>query len=177
MNIKSIANNLLPFDVKKVVRNNRTEASSDRDAEGKREEAPKKQPRRNLSEDELNAAIAYLKNLKGVKDNNLTVRLVRQNNVPVAIVEDHTGKIIRRIPETELSMLDVLDRGFGHAGLGRIAFVIGGVDRKQCRLDALHPAGRIVIMRRFPLIDEVGGVSRDRCGQPIVHHLVGFCCR
>jgi uncharacterized FlaG/YvyC family protein len=113
MNIKSIANNLIPFDVKKITRT-RAEASSDRDADGKREDSPKKQPRRNLSEEELSAAINYLKELKGVKDHNLNVRLGRENGVPVALIEDNKGKIVRRIPETELSMLDTNEKSKGN---------------------------------------------------------------
>jgi uncharacterized FlaG/YvyC family protein len=104
---------LIPFDVKKITRT-RAEASSDRDADGKRENSPKKQPRRNLSEEELNNAIKHLKELKGVKDHNLNVRLARENGVPVALIEDHKGKVVRRIPETELSMLDTNEKSKGN---------------------------------------------------------------
>jgi uncharacterized FlaG/YvyC family protein len=107
MNIKSIANNIIPFEIKKSERNNsKTEASSDRDANGKREDEQKRAPRRNLSDDELKAALKFLKELKGVKDNNLNVRLARENGIPVVFIEDQKGKVVRRIPETELSLLD-----------------------------------------------------------------------
>ncbi len=56
MNIRTIANNLLPFEIKKVDRDPKTEASAERDGNGKREESPKKEPRRNLSQEELDAA-------------------------------------------------------------------------------------------------------------------------
>ncbi len=114
MNIKSVANNLIPFDVKRITRDQKAEASSDRDGNGKREEENKKEPRRNLSEEELQAAVAHLKELKGVKDHNLNVRLVRQNGVPVALVEDGNGKVVRRIPETELSLLDTGEKSKGN---------------------------------------------------------------
>ncbi len=114
MNIKSIANNLLPFDIKKVGRDPKTQASADRDGNGKREDTPKKTPRRNLSKEELENAIKYLKELKGIKDNNLNVRLVLQNGIPVVLVEDHLGKVVRRIPETELSMLDTTEKSKGN---------------------------------------------------------------
>ena len=113
MNIKSIANNLIPFDIKKVTRT-KAEASSDRDADGKRDQNSGRSPRRNLSEDELTAAIKYLKELKGIKDNNLNVRLVKENNVPVALIEDQLGKVVRRLPETELSMLDTSEKSKGN---------------------------------------------------------------
>lgn len=114
MNIKSIASNLIPFEVKKLVREPKPEASSERDANGKREDTEKKQPRRNLTEDELKKAIEFLKELKGVKDNNLNVRLVKQNGVPVVFIEDHLGKVVRRIPETELSLLDTSEKDKGN---------------------------------------------------------------
>ena len=34
----------------------------------------------------------------------------RQNGVPVVFIEDQKGKVIRRIPETELSMLDLTEK-------------------------------------------------------------------
>ncbi len=114
MNIKSIANNLIPLEIKKISRDAKAEASSDRDANGKREDPPKREPRRNLSQEELDAAVSFLKELKGVKDHNLTVRLVRQNGVPMALVEDATGKVVRRLPETELSLLDPSEKSKGN---------------------------------------------------------------
>jgi len=114
MNIRSIANNLIPFEVRKLKKDAKAEASSERDANGKNEKEPQKQPRRNLSEEELTAALNHLKELKGVKDNNLNVRLVRQNGVPIVFVEDQKGNIVRRIPETELSLLDLGEKAKGN---------------------------------------------------------------
>ena len=114
MNIKSIANNLIPFEAKRVVRDTKTEASADRDANGKREDDRKKAPRRNLSEEELAAAIKFLKEVKGIKDHNLNVRLVRMDGIPVALIEDQKGKVVRRIPETELSMLETNEKNTGN---------------------------------------------------------------
>lgn len=114
MNIKSIASQLLPFDIKKINRETKTQASSERDPSGKREDSPKKAPRRNLSDEELQAAVNFLKELKGVKDNNLNVRLVRQNNIPIVLIEDQTGKVVRRIPETELSLLEINEKTKGN---------------------------------------------------------------
>jgi len=108
MNIKSIAGQLLPFEVRKIKKETRSEASTERDANGQNEgQQEGRQPRRNLSENEIQAAISYLKELPGVKDNNLQVRLISANNVPVVLIEDIKGKVVRRIPESELSMLPV----------------------------------------------------------------------
>src|SRR5690606_14153923 len=82
----------------------RTEGSADREPNqggDKGDESPK----RHLSDQELQQAIDHLKQLAGVKENNLTVRLVRENDIVLVFIEDPTGKIIRRIPEAELSTL------------------------------------------------------------------------
>src|ERR1700722_7796880 len=78
--------------------------------------------------------------------------------------------------QIEPAILHVLERSFSHAGLRRIAFVVGGIDRQQRGGDPFEPSG-IVIVRGFPLIDEVVGVSGHRRRQPVVDHLVGLCRR
>lgn len=114
MNIKSVANNFLAPEIKKLKRERKTESSTDRDPtqdqSGKNDQTPK----RNLTEEELNSAISFLKELKGVKDNNLSVRLAKENDVPVVFIEDALGKIIRRIPETELSLLTQKEKSKGN---------------------------------------------------------------
>jgi uncharacterized FlaG/YvyC family protein len=104
MNIKSVGQVQPPFEIRNVDKNKRTEASADRDPQqdqGRGEEAP----RRNLSEQELLAAVEHIKQVPGIKDNNLTVRLVREDGIVLVFIEDPSGKIIRRIPETELATI------------------------------------------------------------------------
>ena len=64
-----------------------------------------------------------------------------------------------RRDQIEFPVFDALQRGVGEAGLRRIAFVVGGIDRKQRRLDLIKPRGRVVVVRGFPLIDKIVGVG------------------
>ena len=113
MDVKQAARNILPLALGKVSEAKLREAttseahttSSDRDANGQQQrEQPT--PRRGLSEEELQEALKILEALPGVKDNGLKFKLTRsEDGVPVVHVEDRNGKIVRRIPESELSML------------------------------------------------------------------------
>jgi len=47
----------------------------------------------------------------------------------------------------EFGILDGLQRGVGDAGLRRIAFVVGGIDRKQRRFNLFQSCRRVVIVR------------------------------
>lgn len=112
MDVKQAARGILPISLGKVSEAKLREATTseahtttDRDANGQQQrEQPA--PRRNLSEEELQEAIKILEALPGVKDNGLKFKLSRsEDGVPVVHVEDRNGKIVRRIPETELSLL------------------------------------------------------------------------
>lgn len=113
MNIKSIGSALPPFEIRNIDKNKRTEGSADRDPhpdQGRGDETPK----RHLSDEEIQAAVEHLKQIPGVKDNNLTVRLVKENGIVVVFIEDPSGKIIRRIPEAELSTLNKIAKPKGN---------------------------------------------------------------
>lgn len=114
MDVKGAVRNILPFalttasEAKKKQeasnQNRQTEATADREGNGQ-SQSQGEETRRNLSEEEIQEAIKFLEGLPGVKDNGLTFKLVRTDGVPVVYVEDRTGKVIRRIPETELSQV------------------------------------------------------------------------
>lgn len=110
MNIKSVVNSFLPFDVRKTEnagakKDIKSQESHDRDADGRRQ--PDQEPnKRHLSEEELKDAVKYLEELPGVKDNNLVVRLRNsESEVRVVYIEDRKGQVVRRIPEAELWQL------------------------------------------------------------------------
>ena len=105
MNIKSIVTNTAAVErtqSTEITKEVRSENSSkDRDADGRRQhgEEPRKE---HLTEDELQLAIKSLKDLDGVKKNDLIVELAQSGEIRVAIVKDKLGNIIRRIPERDL---------------------------------------------------------------------------
>ena len=106
MSIRSVSNPLMPFEVPQVNKNVRTDATTDREPQQQGfDRGGEETPRRNLSDAELQAAIDHLKQIPGIKDNNLNVRLVRENGIVLVFVEEPNGKVVRRIPEMELSTL------------------------------------------------------------------------
>jgi uncharacterized FlaG/YvyC family protein len=103
MNIKGIVSNLLPADLKSVDLR-KTRNTPDRDPQqGGGGEAPPKNHK--LTESELEEALKILRELPGVKLNNLQFRVERPNGRIVVFLEDPTGKVLRRMPDLELLQL------------------------------------------------------------------------
>lgn len=107
MNIKSVsaAITALEAKAKSDVKDVKTDAShKDRDGNGRqeREEAPRKF---RLTDEEINRVLNYLRELPGIKNNNLVVRLDSSSATRVVYIQDLKGNVIRRIPEPELSLL------------------------------------------------------------------------
>jgi len=110
--VKNVIRNILPFSLNSISESKRRElvqgeakTAADRDPGSAQDQQHGETPRRNLSDDEIQEAIKHLEALPGVKDNGLRVRLERTDGIPVVYVEDRNGKVVRRIPETELSMI------------------------------------------------------------------------
>lgn len=110
MNIKGLVRNLTPFakpsekvTAKEVAESKRVEtgSASDRDPNGKQEQAGE-ELKRHLTQEEIDQAIAHLKSLQGVKDNNLSVECQIDDGVTVIYVKDHLGKVVRRLAETDI---------------------------------------------------------------------------
>lgn len=99
MNIKSVTGPTLPQEIKKIERRAQ-DSSADRDAQS--EGGDGQQERRKLSEEEIKQAIEILKNVQGIKDNNLVIRLDHHDDTFTVYVEDYHGKVIRRLSETDL---------------------------------------------------------------------------
>ena len=107
MNIKGLVNNVIPFTTKKkeeVKTQSAFDADNSKEGNGQSSEGGD-QRRRNLSPEEIADAIQHLENLSGIKENGLTVRAETNDGVTVVYVEDRDGKIVRRIPESDLSLL------------------------------------------------------------------------
>lgn len=109
MDIKGVVRNLIPFPsaVKSAseARNTHSKTNADNDREGNGQAAGEEQKRRKLSPEEITDAVKYLEDLPGVKENSLRVRMEQVDGVTVVYVEDRNGKLVRRIPESELALL------------------------------------------------------------------------
>lgn len=113
MNIKALTQQIIPLDVVRAKRDSRSEKTGDRDPNASTDSGGGKNQKHHLSPEELQKAIQHLKDLKGVKDNNLQIRLHQKDGITIVFVEDHLGKVIRRIPESELSQLTEQDKEKG----------------------------------------------------------------
>lgn len=112
MDVKNVIRNILPFSKNPVSEAKRrelvqgeTKSAPDRDPNPQDPNHHEEAPKRGLSDEEIQAAIAQLEALPGVKDNGLRVRLEKKDGIPVVYVEDPTGRVVRRIPESELSLM------------------------------------------------------------------------
>ncbi len=107
MDIKGIIRNVIPMGAAKsdeAKAKSKTDADNDREGNGQEGSGGEHQ-RRKLTPEELKDAVKYLEDLPGIKDHNLTVKLESSNDVIIVYVQDRDGRIVRRIPESELSLL------------------------------------------------------------------------
>lgn len=102
MNIKSIAGNLLPVEMKKIDKRAQ-DTSADRDPN--HSGGDEKPAHHKMTDEEIEKAVEFLKNLKGIQDNNLQLRVEKKDGTLVVFIEDLSGKVVRRIPEQDLWQL------------------------------------------------------------------------
>ena len=103
MNIKTVANNpILPIDQKPRIEGNpKTQASTERDANGRQEKGGE-EPKRHLSQQEFDDAIKVLEETPGLKSNNLTLKVITKEDHRVIEILDGTGQVVRRLSEAQL---------------------------------------------------------------------------
>jgi len=103
MNIKSVWNSLVNISAvskTKLDHRAKTEASGEKDTQLGYGQEESTQHR--MTEEQANEVVEYLQGVDGVKENNLQVRLDKSTDRFVVYIEDHDGKVVRRIPETEM---------------------------------------------------------------------------
>ena len=106
MNVKVLSPNLSVLD--RVVSSDQTNASvkmenanKDRDANG-RQDRPNQEGKLQLSDEEMELVLETLRNMEGIKANNLVVELINSGDRRAVLIKDLKGKVVRRIPESEL---------------------------------------------------------------------------
>lgn len=108
MNIKGLVSNVIPFPGPKKPEEAKAKTALDADNEKEGNGQSSNggdQRRRNLTPEEIAVAVKHLENLAGVKENGLKIRMETNDGITVVYVEDRDGKVVRRIPESELSLL------------------------------------------------------------------------
>lgn len=112
MNIRSLSNIILPktneADSAKKLKSEDT--AKDRDPNGQAYQQAEEQEHHNLTEEEVDCAMEYLKNLPGLKQSNLSLSKEFKNNIFVVVVKDPQGKVVRRILPPELYRLSKVDK-------------------------------------------------------------------
>jgi uncharacterized FlaG/YvyC family protein len=103
MNIKSITGSASVKEIQKKEKKT-AESSPDRDPQNENE-GEGFSHKRKMTEEEVQQAVESIKQLQGVSNNNLQVRSENLNGTFVVFVEDINGKVIRRIPESDLWFL------------------------------------------------------------------------
>ena len=103
MNIKNVLNNIVNIagvDKAKLDHKTKLDGSADRDTDlGRGEEEASKHK---MTDQEAQEVLAHLKDVDGVKSNNLQVRMENTNGTYIVFIEDIHGKVVRRIAEAEM---------------------------------------------------------------------------
>ncbi|MGE0632669.1 MAG: hypothetical protein AB7O96_09690 [Pseudobdellovibrionaceae bacterium] len=111
MDVKSALNSILPAttrtrDPLKAENRIKSANASDRDANGQEAYQQQKKkdehPNRPMSEGELEKALAHLKSLPVVTNHGLTVAVSVSGNKKFILISEPSGKVVRRIQESEL---------------------------------------------------------------------------
>lgn len=103
MNIKNVSTiPILPVDPKQRVEGNvRAAGTTDRDADGRRQQQ-EPENKRHLTQQEFDDAMKALEAMPGLKSNNLTLKVEIQDDHRVVFIIDPQGKIVRRLSESQL---------------------------------------------------------------------------
>lgn len=103
MNIKALGTTpVLTIDPKpRVSGNTRTQGSTDRDANGRQQQA-EPELKRHLTETELDEALQALGENPGLKANNLTLKVETKEDCRIILILDHLGNVVRRLSEAQL---------------------------------------------------------------------------
>jgi hypothetical protein len=117
MNIKSLGTPLiLQIDSKPRVEGQQKvqpRESSERDADGRQQQADEGL-KRHLTDEEILEAMDKLRQLPGVQNNNLRVRLVTEAGIKRVFIEDPEGRVVRRLSESQLwAAVQHLDKSTG----------------------------------------------------------------
>lgn len=103
MNIKTVVTNpILPVEAKKRIDgNSRSQATTDRDANG-RQDGAQQELKRHLTQQEFDDAIKILEETPGLKTNSLIIQIETKDDCRVVNITDASGNIIRRLSESQL---------------------------------------------------------------------------
>lgn len=86
----------------------RSDSATDRDGNGQMPSDGQQPEHGPMSDEQLQKALDHLQSLPVVKDHNLTLEVVMVEQKRFVLLKESDGKLIRRIPESELWTLQVV---------------------------------------------------------------------
>lgn len=104
MNIRGLTPQIAPIDSRlraEAKDKVRLENSPERDANG-RQQADDGEKKRHLSDEEFNQALKALTDNPHIASSELSIRVEVQADGRVVLIEDRTGKVVRRLSEADL---------------------------------------------------------------------------
>ncbi|MCB0413629.1 MAG: hypothetical protein KDD50_04810 [Bdellovibrionales bacterium] len=106
MNIKSINSPLNVDSISRVERDKevKSQESSERDADGRRQGDNSHEEKRHLSDEEIQSILRAIQNHEGVKANNLRVSVERLEDTVYFLILDTQGNRIKRLNSTQAWM-------------------------------------------------------------------------
>lgn len=111
MDIKGALNQVIPIGLRNkgpVQKTIKSDSTADRDANGQQASGgQQEQHQEPMTEEQLQRALDHLKGLAAVKDHGLSVELVEQAGKKFVLLKEASGKVIRRIHESELWTLQI----------------------------------------------------------------------
>src|ERR1700693_3807824 len=87
------------------------------------------------------------------------------------------SSVAARRDEDVAPVLHALDLALENSKLGRVAFVVGGIDGDERRADALQARRRVVVVRGFPLVQDVVGVAAEGLREALRDDRIGLLTR
>lgn len=111
MDVRNVLGSLIPTNITKkdpTEKAIRSDSTTERDGNGQMpfgEGGDQKPP---MSEEQLKKAVEHLASHAAVKENNLTVELIKVDEKNFVLIKDPSGKVIRRIPEIDLWTLQTV---------------------------------------------------------------------
>src|SRR5712671_888776 len=87
------------------------------------------------------------------------------------------ARVAARRDEDVAPAFDALDFALQNPKLGRVALVVGGIDGDERRTDTREPRRRVVVVRGFPLEEDVVGVAAEGLREALSDECIALLAR
>lgn len=105
MDVRNVLGSLIPTNITKKDPTDKiikSDSTTERDGNGQMPFGDGQDQKPPMSEEQLKKAVEHLASHAAVKENNLSVELVKIDGKNFVLIKEPSGKIVRRIPEIDL---------------------------------------------------------------------------